>query len=64
MEKEFDVKPVGVKYICDACKNGEMKPIGKMKTYENHAGFVHECDSCKTEMELRDRYPLIRYEFI
>ncbi|NRT90081.1 hypothetical protein DE167_000077 [Clostridium beijerinckii] len=27
MEKEFTVKPVGVKYICDCCNEGEIMTI-------------------------------------
>jgi hypothetical protein len=64
MEKEFEVKSVGVKYTCDECWIGEMTPTGKIKMYENHATFIHKCNNCNVEKELLEKYPLIRYEKI
>lgn len=62
MEEIFNVKTIGVKYICDSCKEGEMQQTGKMKMYDNHANFIHKCDNCGHEIELREKYPLVRYE--
>ncbi len=30
MEQRFEVKPIGVKYICDSCEEGEMIYTGEM----------------------------------
>lgn len=64
MEETFRVKPIGVKYICDFCGKGEMNQTGEMKMYENHVNFIHTCDNCYKEIELKQKYPLIRYEQI
>ena len=64
MEEKFDVSPIGIRYICDSCNNGEMLPTGEMNMYENHATFIHKCKTCKNEKELMEKYPLIRYEQI
>lgn len=62
MEKTFEVKPIGIRYICDVCKKGEMHQTEKMKMYEHHATFVHKCSNCGQELELKEKYPTIRYE--
>ncbi|PEE81755.1 hypothetical protein [Bacillus toyonensis] len=62
MEQKFAVKPVGVKYICDSCKLGEMVLTNNMKIFEKHIEYVHKCKSCGAERRLNDKYPLIRYE--
>ncbi|MNO34235.1 hypothetical protein D3C76_242660 [compost metagenome] len=64
MEETFLVKQVGVKYKCDQCENGEMRPTGKMIMHETHATFVHRCDNCESEIDLKEKYPLIRYDQI
>lgn len=64
LEKTFEVKPIGVRYICDVCNKGEMSQTGQLKMYEHHATFVHKCNNCKHELELNEKYPLIRYEQI
>ncbi|MEK3821360.1 hypothetical protein MKY20_20005 [Cytobacillus sp. FSL W8-0315] len=62
MEERFIVKPVGVKYICDYCKAGEMQATGEIKMYEKYANFIHKCKKCFKKKELKEKYPLIRYE--
>lgn len=62
MEKTFTVKPVGVKYICDSCKNGEMLPTENIKMFEKHIEFTHKCKKCGSEKDFTEKYPLIRYE--
>lgn len=64
MERNFEVKPIGVKYICDKCGDGEMLPTGKMKMFETHALYPHICNKCATEKDFIEKYPLIRYEFM
>lgn len=62
LEKTFEVKPIGVKYICDSCEKGEMRTTGKMKMFETHAEYHHTCDTCGAESDLPEKYPLIRYQ--
>lgn len=64
MEETFPVKPIGVKYICDFCKIGQMQQTGQMNIHENIATFTHKCENCGKEIELKEKYPLIRYEQI
>lgn len=64
MEISFSVKPVGIKYVCDSCEIGEMKQTGEMKMHSTHATFIHKCDNCLNEIELKEKYPLIRYELV
>lgn len=61
MEQNFDVKPIGVKYICDDCLKGEMVPTGKHDFYPEHMEFEHQCNNCGIKIKLHDKYPLIRY---
>lgn len=60
MEETFAVKPVGVKYICDSCRKGEMLPTGK-NYWSNPPQFEHECNQCGGKINLEEKYPLIRY---
>lgn len=62
MEEKFLVKPVGVKYICDSCKVGEMLPTGNNNWSSNPPKFEHKCTHCYTKVLLNEKYPLIRYE--
>lgn len=61
MEKEYQVKPVGVKYICDTCEKGEMLPNGKNNWNVELPLFEHECSHCNTRKMLTEKFPLIRY---
>lgn len=62
LEKTFEIKPLGVKYICDECCKGEMLSTRKMKMFDNHAEFSHSCNYCKVERYFLEKYPLIRYQ--
>jgi DNA-directed RNA polymerase subunit RPC12/RpoP len=64
MEETFDVKPVGVKYICDKCGKGEMLPTGRNDWSANPPLLEHECNYCGTKMKFHEKYPLIRYQTI
>lgn len=64
LEVTFDVKPIGINYICDSCQKGEMNQTGEVKMYEHHATFVHKCSNCSEKKELKEKYPLIRYQQI
>ncbi|MBY7121766.1 hypothetical protein ILS93_06535 [Bacillus sp. 16GRE42] len=62
MEKEFEVRPFGVKYICDSCEEGEMVLTDDFKIYEKHMEFTHKCQKCGAERDFLEKYPLIRYQ--
>ncbi|HDR7324532.1 hypothetical protein CON85_23610 [Bacillus toyonensis] len=62
MEQKFAVKPVGVKYVCDSCKGGDMVVTSNMKMLEDHIEYIHKCNRCGLERGLNDKYPLVRYE--
>lgn len=64
MEKEFLVKPIGIKYICDTCNEGEMIPTGENNWLTNPPNFNHKCNKCGKELLLSDKYPIIRYKEI
>lgn len=64
MEKEFLLKPIGIKYICDNCNEGEMMPIGENSWLSNPPKFNHKCNKCGSEKLLNEKYPIIRYKTI
>ncbi|MED1603656.1 hypothetical protein [Alkalihalophilus marmarensis] len=61
MELQFEVKPVGVKYICDKCNEGEMLPTGKNKWLNEPPQIEHKCNKCRYIQNFKETYPLIRY---
>ncbi|HZH60698.1 MAG TPA: hypothetical protein VEY70_14215 [Metabacillus sp.] len=62
MEITFEVKPIGVKYVCDSCGEGEMVPNGK-NDFKYEVKIGHTCSKCGLEKDFAEKYPLIRYEF-
>jgi hypothetical protein len=61
-EQRFDVKQVGIRYICDVCDTGEMKPYGKPDWLAEPVQFPHQCNNCGHERTLNERYPKIVWE--
>ncbi len=63
-EQLFEVKPVGVKYICEFCNEGEM-----IHSYKDHYSpeeydcrmIPHTCDKCGKVMKLPKIYPYIEW---
>ncbi|MGE1060813.1 hypothetical protein [Bacillus sp. GMa5/1] len=62
LKKLFEVKPYGVKYICDSCEEGEMLPTGKAY-WSDPPKFEHACNQCSAKLSLSEKYPVIRYQF-
>ncbi|MDT8719706.1 hypothetical protein IAI10_24015 [Clostridium sp. 19966] len=62
MEQKVIVKPVGIKYICDVCKEGEMIQTAYNDWESNPPRYEHICTNCSTKIYLNEKYPLIRYE--
>jgi hypothetical protein len=63
MEKRFEVRPYGVKYMCNRCNKGEMIPTGR-NIWTEPPRFEHICIHCKSIVELAEKFPLIKYENI
>lgn len=64
-EETFNLKPVGVRYICEFCNEGEMKvdPSGDAATIMTNPPLIpHKCTKCGKTMHLRKQYPYIEWE--
>lgn len=62
-EKTFNVRPVGVKYICEFCKEGEMvqDKDNKEVLMSYPSQFPHKCNKCNKTMYLPKPYPYIEW---
>lgn len=63
-ERSFPIKPVGVKYICEFCGEGEMKVSGDARTLiltSNPPLIKHVCTKCGKEMLLPKSYPYVEW---
>ncbi|EOO29044.1 hypothetical protein IIU_05726 [Bacillus cereus VD133] len=63
MEQQFEVKPIGVRYICDICHIGEMCPTGNNFFMEDPPKLEHMCNQCGAKIKLTDKYPIIKYQY-
>jgi hypothetical protein len=66
-ERRVEVRPFGVRYMCDACKQGEMLALSGTQAFVQEKGQIfvrHVCNVCKTMLALPEKYPTIRYEDI
>lgn len=66
-EAVFNIRPIGVKYICEHCGEGEMRAVP-----EDDGAIVwqgtprsrlirHRCNKCKGELRLPKTYPYIEW---
>lgn len=64
-EEAFELKPVGIRYICEFCNEGEM-------IYDSSENVVivplnrstmipHKCNKCGKDMKLPKTYPYIEW---
>ena len=66
-EQTFSIRPIGVKYICEYCGEGEMKFINDdffaimSSTDSNPSMRKHRCDKCNGELFLPKVYPYIEW---
>lgn len=66
-EVAFTLIPIGIRYTCEFCKQGEMKVILNNHLAPTIGGEPHsmadnhECTSCKKQMYLPRMYPYIEY---
>lgn len=63
-EKTFNVVPIGIKYTCEFCGEGEMKydpqPI-TTALLSNPPLHPHTCTKCGKTMQLPKMYPYIEW---
>ena len=62
-EKLFGVRPIGVKYICPFCNEGEMKADHTSTERMPHM-FPHKCTKCNKTMQLEKVYPYVEFDEI
>ena len=63
-EQLFGVRPIGVKYICEFCNEGEMKyqaPEYVNAVFEEPHLYPHACTKCGKTMRLPKMYPYIEW---
>lgn len=60
-EKTYDIKPIGLMYICDVCKTGEMQQTGFTKLLHPPL-YTHRCAHCGVMEDFFKRYPDILWE--
>lgn len=63
-ERAFPIKPVGIKYICEFCGEGEMKVSEDTRTFiltSNPPMITHVCTKCGKEMLLPKSYPYVEW---
>ena len=59
-EELFKLTPIGVRYICEHCNEGEMKVVNPPE--QNPLSFFkHECSKCKGVLYLQKCYPYIEW---
>ena len=67
-ERAFPIKPVGVKYICEICNDGEQIAVSdvsvgiKMMEGQQRPMILHRCNKCGKEMSLPKSYPYIEWD--
>ncbi len=58
-ERNYEVKTVGVEYVCDKCGQGTMRPTGIMLTM-SPPKWGHKCNHCGELADLNQTYPTVR----
>ena len=59
-ERIYDVKIVGVDYVCDECGTGLMESTG-VALMSNPPWYPHHCSHCGATKNISERYPTVRY---
>lgn len=63
-EELFEIKPIGVRYICELCGKGEMIAMSEDPIRLMGEGIMmrkHQCTNCKGIMQLPKTYPYIEW---
>jgi hypothetical protein len=61
-EQRFEMKPYGVRYMCDECDLEMVQAGGALMSYPPK--YPHNCLKCGNTENLRERYPTVRWELI
>lgn len=63
-ERKFEVRNVGVDYVCDTCNEGIMLPTGNNMLLSHPPQFEHQCNNinCCAKQNFTERYPTFRVE--
>jgi len=61
MEVKFKVETLGLKYVCDECKEGDMIFTG-LGTQKQPQKFQHKCNKCGKEKLLDRQYPGVEWK--
>lgn len=60
-ERDYDVRPVGVEYVCDECGVGLMMHTN-MAIMSNPPQYPHHCSDCGAVKNLEQMYPMLKWE--
>jgi len=63
-ERPFQILPIGIKYECEYCHEGEMEVINESITFSSEFETPmrkHICSKCNKEMLLPKAYPYIEW---
>lgn len=63
-EELFEIKPIGVRYRCELCGEGEMIAMNEDPVRLMGDGMMmrkHQCTKCKGIMQLPKTYPYIEW---
>lgn len=54
--------PVRIDFICPKCGNGKLQRVHKHHMLPDNAPYLHKCDKCDHQEQLKESYPHIIYE--
>jgi|JI10StandDraft_1071094.scaffolds.fasta_scaffold883266_3 DNA-directed RNA polymerase subunit RPC12/RpoP len=60
-ERTYEVRTIGVDYLCDKCGDGLMEHTGIM-LMSDPPKYPHKCNRCGTVMDFFQKYPTVRWE--
>ena len=61
-EREFELRPVGVDYICDKCNTGVMELSGNMMLTTHPPLYPHQCNACGHMQNFDQKYPTVKHK--
>lgn len=61
-EQKFELKAVGVDYVCDNCGDGVMVATGSFALMSDPPQWQHSCNKCGHPRAFFEKYPTVRFE--